>query len=89
MSLRKFLKYMFMLMFSLTLGISIAGAQVALAPEAGKFELGPSPLQATVAKNIAAILAQFHYKKVSIDDSLSVRIFNNYLAKLDKAHILF
>lgn len=49
----------------------------------------PLPKHATIAKTIAAAVANYHYKSVSIGDSLSTRIFDNYLTKLDKSHSIF
>jgi len=64
-----------------------SGQAITLEPNGEDFE--PLPQHAVIAKTIASMVANYHYKKTKIDDSLSTRIFNDYLEKLDKAHTLF
>jgi carboxyl-terminal processing protease len=63
---------------------SAANGQIQLAPDGLHFDRLPQ--HAIIAKTIATTIANYHYKKVNIDDSLSTRIFDNYLSKLDKTH---
>ena len=62
------------------------GQVVQLEPDGRSFD--PLPKHASIAKTVTAAVANYHYKRVSIDDSLSTRIFDNYLTKLDKSHTI-
>ncbi|MCZ4245049.1 carboxy terminal-processing peptidase [Pedobacter punctiformis] len=66
---------------------SANGQAITLMPNGEDFE--PLPQHATIAKVIADMVANYHYKKTRIDDSLSTRIFDMYLDRLDKSHTLF
>ncbi|UKJ07856.1 carboxy terminal-processing peptidase [Solitalea lacus] len=49
----------------------------------GKFNLQPEPKHYLVAKVITGAIEEYHYKKIKLDDSLSVQVFNKYLKDLD------
>lgn len=51
--------------------------------------LSPLPQQALAAKLSAEILTRNHYKKVPLDDALSVKIFDQYLKGLDSEKLYF
>ncbi|AFD07653.1 carboxy terminal-processing peptidase [Solitalea canadensis] len=66
----------------------VAGQCMALSTEGpDKYIFKQEPQQANVAKMIANAIANYHYKKTRIDDSLSNRIYIKYLNKLDKSHV--
>ncbi|MCB0283871.1 MAG: carboxy terminal-processing peptidase [Calditrichae bacterium] len=46
-------------------------------------ELQPEPQHQRVVQKVTQILTQLHYKDVSIDDSLSSQLYNNYIEFLD------
>ena len=52
-------------------------------------DLRPDQQQSLVAKEIVKMIENFHFKKVSINDSLSSVIFNRYLESLDGGHNYF
>ncbi len=55
-----------------------------------KFEtLAPEPQHTQVSQVIAHLLTQMHYKKRSLDDSLSSEVFDRYLEKLDGNKLYF
>ncbi|WP_316834242.1 carboxy terminal-processing peptidase [Pedobacter nutrimenti] len=83
----KLYKISFILMFHGMWMLSSANGQVTLLANGHDFE--QLPQHALIAKTVASMVANYHYKKTKIDDSLSTRIFNDYLERLDKAHTLF
>jgi len=55
----------------------------------GSFNLKPDAQQAVVTKELAALLENYHYKKVAINDSISIIIFDTYLKSLDAGRNYF
>ncbi|HEY0667438.1 MAG TPA: carboxy terminal-processing peptidase [Sphingobacteriaceae bacterium] len=49
-------------------------------------DLKPDQQQSLVAKEIVNMLETYHFKKISVNDSLSSVIFNRYLESLDGGH---
>lgn len=49
-------------------------------------DLKPDQQQSLVAKEVVNMIETYHFKKVSINDSLSSVIFNRYLESLDGGH---
>ena len=52
----------------------------------GSTNLEPTAQQGIVCKTVAGIISQYNYKKVDLNDSLSIVIFNRYLKSLDEDH---
>ena len=50
----------------------------------GSYNLTPDPQQEVVAKDLVEFIENYHYKKVSVNDSLSSVIFDNLLKELDE-----
>jgi carboxyl-terminal processing protease len=73
-----------LMLCGICLGTTVNGQVVQLQPTPFTFE--PMPKHSTIAITVTTAIANYHYNKVKIDDSLSTRIFDNYLSKLDKAH---
>lgn len=57
--------------------------QAQTSPKYGYDDLDPTPLQTKTERFVTQFLANYHYQKFAIDDSLSVRIWNNYLDNVD------
>jgi carboxyl-terminal processing protease len=51
--------------------------------------LDPQPQEAQAALWSAQFLTRYHYKHETLDDTLSAKIFDNYLKSLDPEHMLF
>lgn len=51
--------------------------------------LYPSPQQSRTSLAILTRLSQMHYNKISIDDTLSEQLYNNYLNELDSSKSYF
>ena len=49
----------------------------------GPGDLQPSATQEKVEVLISQILTQYHYNKVSLNDDLSAKVYENYLKELD------
>jgi len=50
----------------------------------GSYNLTPDAQQEVVAKDLIEFIENYHYKKVSVNDSLSSVIFDNFLKDLDE-----
>jgi carboxyl-terminal processing protease len=50
----------------------------------GSYNLTPDPQQGVIAKDLVEFIENYHYKKVSVNDSLSSVIFDNFLKALDE-----
>ncbi|WP_316748665.1 carboxy terminal-processing peptidase [Pedobacter gandavensis] len=88
MNLNQLYKRRFLLaMTGVCFSFSVNGQTVELAPERLHFQ--PLSNYPAITKTIAETIANYHYQKVTIDDALSSRIFDQYLTKLDKSHALF
>jgi carboxyl-terminal processing protease len=55
----------------------------------GSFNLKPDAQQAVVTKELAALLENYHYKQVALNDSISTIIFDTYLKSLDAGRNYF
>jgi carboxyl-terminal processing protease len=78
----KYIKFYILLLISIRL----------LASDSTKIEFGnlePEPQHMKVAPLIVKYLANFHYQKRAIDDSLSAETFDRYIDKLDPIHVYF
>jgi len=49
----------------------------------------PKPYFPAEDKLITTLMQRYHYKKIKLDDSLSVNIFNRYLKSLDYNKMIF
>ncbi|MFT4033785.1 MAG: carboxy terminal-processing peptidase, partial [Siphonobacter sp.] len=49
--------------------------------------LAPTATQKEVEKKVTEILSTYHYRRVSLDDSLSTKIWNNYLKAVDNGKV--
>lgn len=67
-------------------GISIACKAV---PAAIPGDLQPDEQQSIVCKTVAEMITNYNYKKVELNDSISVLIFNKYIKALDENHNYF
>lgn len=56
---------------------------------AGSLNLKPDAQQQVVAKEIADLIQNYHYKKVALNDSISSLIYDNYLKSLDAGRNYF
>ncbi|SMO52818.1 carboxy terminal-processing peptidase [Solitalea koreensis] len=76
-------------LLSIALAVTITSCQASVPNKladnvsSGKFNLQPEPQHFLVSKIITGAIANYHYKKVKIDDSLSTKIFDKYLDNLD------
>jgi len=52
----------------------------------GSNDLQPDNRQNIVCKEVAELISKYNYKKVDLNDSLSVIIYNRYLKKIDENH---
>lgn len=52
----------------------------------GSLNLEPTEQQSTVVKAVASLISSYNYKKVALNDSLSVIIYNRFLKSLDENH---
>lgn len=63
--------------------LALTGTAAALAPTVALDDLDPQPEHRRATRLITHFIANYHYKKASLDDSLSQVIFDNYLKALD------
>ena len=88
MKLKNLYKFSVVLLFHGVGMFSCAhGQAIQLVPDGSDFE--QLPQHPIIAQTIASMVANYHYKKTKIDDSLSTKIFDNYLERLDKSRTLF
>ncbi len=80
----------FSLGFASLLLLLANGAALALVPTISPDDLGPAPEHRRATRLITHFIANYHYKKVALDDALSESIFENYLDALDpsKSYLL-
>ncbi len=73
------------------LGLLLAAAAgvCALVPVVNKADLVPTESQTRATELITDFIANYHYKKVPLDDALSRQIFDRYLDSLDPNHSYF
>ena len=55
----------------------------------GSNDIQPDEQQSIVCKTIAELITNYNYKKVPLNDSLSVVIYNRYIKLLDESHNYF
>src|SRR6476661_618585 len=53
-------------------------------PQVDGYNLKADPKQEIVAKDLVEFIESFHYKKVSVNDSLSSVVFDNFIKTLDE-----
>lgn len=56
---------------------------------AGSNDLQPDEQQSVVCKQIASLIANYNYKKVPLNDSVSTIIYDRYIKSLDENHSYF
>lgn len=64
-------------------------APVVLAAKPADTDLKPDNNQSTVSKIVVKMITQSNYKKIDLNDSVSVLIFNRYLKTIDATHSFF
>jgi carboxyl-terminal processing protease len=52
----------------------------------GSNDLQPDTRQEIACKEVAELITKYNYKKVDLNDSLSVVIYNRYIKKIDESH---
>jgi carboxyl-terminal processing protease len=52
----------------------------------GTNDLVPDARQCIVAKEVSELISKYNYKKVDLNDSLSVVVYNRYIKKIDEDH---
>lgn len=55
----------------------------------GSNNIQPDEKQAIVCKTIATLISNYNYKKVPLNDSLSVEVYNRYIKLMDESHNYF
>ena len=55
----------------------------------GSNDIQPSEQQSIVCRTVSSFISEYNYKKVSINDSISVVIFNRYVKLLDEGRNYF
>ena len=63
--------------------LALTGTAAALAPTVALDDLDPQPEHRRATRLITHFIANYHYKKATLDDALSQVIFDNYLKALD------
>ncbi len=84
---RKSLLVVFVLLFGTTPLLSAPSRQAAAPPAV--VILRPTEAEEDAAKYLSQSLLQNHYRKISINDSLSQQIFKRYIDNLDASHSYF
>src|SRR5512145_15727 len=69
--------------------LALATAAQAAVPDAGSPVLKPLPQQAQAALLASQVLERFHYRTAQLDDTMSGRIFDQYLKALDSEKVFF
>lgn len=83
-----------LLPLALAFGLVGTSACAATAPDALPLPtelapLAPATVQSRVDQTVASLLSQYHYRKLKIDDALSVKVFDAYLEALDFSRSFF
>jgi len=78
-----------LLWIALSLGLAAPGLNAQPAATANPPELKPVVQEAKAASVAAQVLSRFHYKPMPLDESLSARVFDQYLKALDSERLLF
>lgn len=79
------------LYFVLILGAALAckAAPHKLIKVAGSNDIQPDEQQSIVCKTIAELISNYNYKKVPLNDSISLVVYNRYIKMLDESHNYF
>ncbi|ACF46085.1 MAG: tail-specific protease [Prosthecochloris sp.] len=83
------MRKVFFLSVSLFLLVSSAGYAVPPEPSVALAPLKPTPVQEEAEKYISSYLRQHHFRRVSVNDSLSQEILSRYLDEIDNAKTYF
>lgn len=83
------MRKVFFLSVSLFLLVSSAGYAVPPEPSVALAPLKPTPVQEEAEKYISSYLRQHHFRRVSVNDSLSQEILTRYLDEIDNAKTYF
>ena len=70
----------------LAVGIFATPALAAIPPHVDRSDLQPTKAQVRATELITNFIANYHYKKVSLNDALSEQIFTRYLDAMDPNH---
>ncbi|MEO6633785.1 MAG: S41 family peptidase, partial [Mucilaginibacter sp.] len=82
-----FKKVYLVLVLGATLACSAKPAQIIKVD--GVKNIQPDEQQSVVCKTIATLISKYNYKKVELNDSMSVVIYNRYLKTMDESHNYF
>ena len=77
-------RFYFVLIIGAALACKAAPSKPIQVP--GSTNLQPTAQQSVVCQTVAKFITEYNYKKVPLNDSLSVVIFNRYLKMLDETH---
>lgn len=83
------LKLFFLSLLVWSLGFTHAEASNTFTQEADSFHVYPTRVQALESRLAAGILMQYHYSQISIGDSLSSVIYDQFLDQLDNSRVYF
>ncbi len=83
-------------MFKKVYLVLVLGATLACSAKPAKIikvdgvkNIQPDEQQSVVCKTIATLISKYNYKKVELNDSISVVIYNRYLKTMDESHNYF
>ncbi|MEP6612216.1 MAG: carboxy terminal-processing peptidase [Mucilaginibacter sp.] len=83
-------------MFKKVYLVLVLGATLACSAKPAKIikvdgvkNIQPDEQQSVVCKTIATLISKYNYKKVELNDSMSVVIYNRYLKTMDESHNYF
>src|ERR1700712_3327657 len=83
-------------MFKKVYLVLVLGATLACSAKPAKLikvdgvkNIQPDEQQSIVCKTIAAMISKYNYKKVDLNDSISVVVYNRYLKTMDESHNYF
>ncbi|WP_295799523.1 carboxy terminal-processing peptidase [Mucilaginibacter sp.] len=83
-------------MFKKVYLVLVLGATLACSAKPAKIikvdgvkNIQPDEQQSIVCKTIATLISKYNYKKVELNDSISVVIYNRYLKTMDESHNYF
>jgi len=79
----------FYLMALLCIALACKAAPAKPVKVPGSNDIQPSEQQSIVCRTVASFISEYNYKKVAINDSISVVIFNRYIKLLDEGKNYF
>jgi len=79
-----FKQFYILLVLGAALSCNAATPKLKKVPDSTNLE--PTVQQSIVCKTVAEIISKYNYKKVDLNDSLSIVVFNRYLKGLDENH---